>query len=201
MAEQKLTARQEKLVLNIFNGMSQHDAYIQAGYSRKQSPATIDRNACALLKNNKVLTRLAELREEARLPDVVSFGERQRVLTEITRARMTDFMTCGADGTWMHDIGGETLNTAALKRVDTTTMPYGDKKDDLSVILTKVELISPIEAIKELNKMDGVYTPDPLVNNDNRTFNIVVMNEEQKGLVKRLIDGERTNRPESNKSI
>ena len=201
MAEQKLTTRQENFVLNIFNGMSQYEAFLKAGYSGKSSRAVIDVNASKLSKKTKIVLSLAELRKEAKLPDVASFGERQRVLTEITRARMTDFMTCGADGTWMHDIGEETLNTAALKRVDTTTMPYGDKKDDLSVILTKVELINPIEAIKELNKMDGVYAPDPLVNNDNRTFNIVVMNEEQKGLVKRLIDGERTNRPESNKSI
>jgi len=174
MAERKLTQKQERLVINLFNGMSQHDAYLQAGYSSNQSSATIDRHACALLKNDKIKTRLKELREEARLPDVASFEERQKVLTEITRARMTDFMTCGADGTWYHDIGEETLNTAALKRVDSTTMPFATggapkSKDDppspeMAVILTKVELISPIEAIKELNKMDGSYAPEKHVN-------------------------------------
>jgi len=174
MAERKLTQKQERLVINLFNGMSQHDAYLQAGYSSNQSSATIDRHACALSKNDKIMTRLKELREEARLPDVASFEERQKVLTEITRARMTDFMFCSADGVYYHDIGKDTMNKAAIKGMQTTTMPFATggaprNKDEapaaeLAIILTKVELISPIEAIKELNKMDGSYAPEKHVN-------------------------------------
>jgi len=172
MAERKLTQKQENFVLNLFNGMSQYESFLKAGYANNKDRAIIDKNACVLAKKGNILVRLAKLREEARLPDVASFEERQKVLTEITRARMTDFMTCSADGVWMHNIGEETLNTAALKRVDTTTMPFvssGMPKENSdgqteSVILTKVELINPIEAIKELNKMDGSYAPEKTVN-------------------------------------
>jgi len=71
-------------------------------------------------------------------------------------------------------------------------MPFGSKEDNLSVILTKVELQNPIQAIAELNKMEHVYEPDGAVNNDNRVINVIVANEKSKELAQRLIDGERT---------
>ena len=168
----KLTHKQEQFTLNLLAGMSQRDAYIKAGYSKKQPISVIDSNACVLAKSSKVLARQAELNKKVESNKVAGVEERKSILTEIARARQTDFMTCSADGVWMHDIGPETINKAGLKQIQTTTMPFGskkkvnkddgdgDKEDDLFVILTKVELINPIQAIAELNKMEGAYAPE-----------------------------------------
>jgi len=56
-----LTQKQESFTLNIYKGLSERQAYIEAGYSTNQLPATLDRNANKLANNNKILTRLAEL--------------------------------------------------------------------------------------------------------------------------------------------
>jgi len=155
-----LTPKQEKFVRNLFEGMSQREAYINAGYSSKSSPAILDIRACEAAKASKVLVRLEELRKKAEDKSVASVLERKQVLTEIIRARHTDFMTCSADGVWFHDIGPEKLNLAALKQIQTTTMPFGDKESPDKVLLTKVELNDPIRAIAELNKMGGDYAPE-----------------------------------------
>ena len=154
-----LKKKQETLTQSLFKGMSQRDAYIEAGYSPNQLPATIDRHACELAKTDKILARYEELRQKVEDASVATVLERKQVLTEIARARQTDFMTCSADGVWMHDIGQETMNKAALKQIQTTTEPFGEKDDNLKIILTKVELYDPIKAIAELNKMDGAYAP------------------------------------------
>jgi len=156
----KLTRRQEQFTLNLMAGMSQYEAYVKAGYSAKLTRATIDVNACRLAKNTKILLRQAELNQKVEANKVAGVEERKSILTEIARARQTDFMTCSADGVWMHDIGPETINKAGLKQIQTTTMPFGSKEDNLSVILTKVELTNPIQAIAELNRMEGAYAPE-----------------------------------------
>jgi len=156
----KLTRRQEQFTLNLLAGMTQRDAYIKAGYSKKQPISVIDSNACVLAKSSKVIARQAELNKKVEANKVAGVEERKSILTEIARARQTDFMTCSADGVWMHDIGPETINKAGLKQIQTTTMPFGSKEDNLSVILTKVELTNPIQAIAELNRMEGAYAPE-----------------------------------------
>ncbi|WPC07999.1 terminase small subunit [Globicatella sp. PHS-GS-PNBC-21-1553] len=61
----KLTAKQEKFVQGLISGLSQRQAYIEAGYATKgKSNTTIDANASRLFKNSKVLTRYDELMEE-----------------------------------------------------------------------------------------------------------------------------------------
>ncbi len=154
-----LKQKQETFTQNLFKGMSQRDAYTAAGYSSNQLPATLDRHAYDLAKNGKILARLEELRQKVEDASVATVLERQQVLTEIVRARQTDYMICSADGVWMHDIGQDTINKAALKQIQTTTMPFGEKEDNYKIILTKVELHDSIKAIAELNKMDGAYAP------------------------------------------
>ncbi|HCQ2118355.1 TPA: terminase [Staphylococcus aureus] len=61
----KLTPKQEKFVLGLIEGKSQRKAYIDAGYSTKgKSESYIDMQASAVAKNNKVLIRYEELRQE-----------------------------------------------------------------------------------------------------------------------------------------
>ena len=60
-----LTTKQEKYVQGLVAGLSQSEAYKQAGYATEgKSDNTIDANASRLFKNSKVLTRYNELIEE-----------------------------------------------------------------------------------------------------------------------------------------
>lgn len=164
----RLTKKQEGFVLDIFSGMSQHDAYVKNYNASRMSPAVIDVKACELAKNGKITVRLAELREKAQNDKIASVKERKEILSEIARARQSDFMICSADGVWMHDVGNETMNTHAIKQIQTTSMPFGGNDSPLKILLTKVELHNPIDAIKELNKMDGVYSDSTQINISNR---------------------------------
>ena len=58
----KLTAKQEKFCQSMADGMNQSDAYRAAYSAGGMKPETVQRNACALLKDNKVSTRVGELR-------------------------------------------------------------------------------------------------------------------------------------------
>ncbi|HDJ7192210.1 TPA: terminase small subunit [Staphylococcus aureus] len=61
----KLTPKQEKFVLGLIEGKSQRKAYIDAGYSTEgKSESYIDMQASTVAKNNKVLIRYEELRQE-----------------------------------------------------------------------------------------------------------------------------------------
>lgn len=59
-----LTDKQEKFARCLFEGMTQTDAYKAAGYSQEQAITAIYTNASILASNEKIIRRLAELREE-----------------------------------------------------------------------------------------------------------------------------------------
>ena len=184
----KLTQKQENFCLNILQGMSQREAYIKAGYSSKQSLVTIDRNACGLLKNNKVLTRLEELRQKTQNDKIASVTERKEILSEIARANMTNFVEVGQDGAWFN-IDNTNLNSRAIQSVQSKTVLGKEGADD--AVFIRVNLHNPIDAIKELNKMDGVYADNTMVvNNDNRSVNIIVQGEKGKKITEALMGGE-----------
>lgn len=61
----KLTSKQELYVQGLVSGLSQREAYKQAGYSvNRKNENSIDRDASVLLKNPKVYQRYTELMEE-----------------------------------------------------------------------------------------------------------------------------------------
>lgn len=61
----KLTAKREKFVQNLVEGMSQRKAYAEAGYKvDKMADKTIDSEASRLLKNPNVSRRYRELLQE-----------------------------------------------------------------------------------------------------------------------------------------
>ena len=183
----KLTQKQENFCLNVFQGMSQREAYIQS-YKPNYAITTIDANASRLASNEKVLKRLTELREKAQNSKIASVIERKEILSEIARAKITDYQESGMDGGWIN-IGKESPNTASISEIVSTTK-YDDNGANPTLI-TRVRLHNPIEAIKELNKMDGVYSDNTtVVNNDNRSINIIVQGEKGKKITEALMGGE-----------
>ena len=183
----KLTQIQENFCLNILQGMSQREAYIQS-YKPNYAITTIDANASRLASNEKVLKRLTELREKAQNSKIASVIERKEILSEIARASMTNYVEVGQDGAWFN-IDNTNLNNRAISSVQSKTVVGKDGADD--AVFIRVNLRDPIEAIKELNKMDGVYAENTtVVNNDNRSINIIVQSEKGKKITESLMSGE-----------
>jgi phage terminase small subunit len=80
-----LTAKQETFALCLFRGMSNREAWKQAGYSMRGQENTIDAHASRLTINDKVAARLKELRQQVADPTIATVVERKQRLTKIVR--------------------------------------------------------------------------------------------------------------------
>jgi phage terminase small subunit len=78
-----LTPKQETFVQKIIEGMSQADAYRSAYSCNNMSDKTVWESASTLMKNPKVTTRLAELRNELAKPSIKTAQERMEWLTQL----------------------------------------------------------------------------------------------------------------------
>lgn len=182
MSYERLTQKQEKFAQNLFSGMTQREAWIQAGYSHNYSLAGVDSHACNLANTVKIQSRIEELNNQAASDRVMSVQERKERLSEISRARLTDFVEAGADGSYIN-VGLESCNSAAIQAVESTTK-YDDDGSGAAVI-TKLKLHDPVKAIAELNKMEHIYSEGERINQDTRIINIIVGDTE----AKRMIEG------------
>jgi len=79
---EKLTQRQEKFTRLIFQGVSQYDAYKQAGY-KITARSTIDAAASRLANNVKILARLDQFNERVDKKAIYTVEQRKQRLTEI----------------------------------------------------------------------------------------------------------------------
>ena len=131
------------------------ECYIKAGYAARGNAA--GSAASRLLKNVKFSARLDYLREQqATLLATLNVADNLEccmVLTEIIRARHTDFLTMSADGE-------ETLNTAGLKKVKTSCITLGKGKETSQKQFDEIELTDKISAIKCLANIMGFKKAD-----------------------------------------
>lgn len=172
MKGDKLTAKQDRFARNIFLGMSQRAAWIDAGYSSKYAVARIDSHACVLAASGKVKERLSELQAAEDTKAVMTVQERKKRLSEIGRGRVVDFII---DGKIKVD---KTIpNVGAVESVKNKTQKVND------VILsedTELKLLNPIAAIQELNKMEHVYETGTTVVNQIQITEVVMVRPEVK---------------------
>lgn len=82
-----LTAKQEKFVQNIIKGMSQADAYRNSYDAKNMSDKTIHEKASKLMSEDKVRTRLAELREKMSDKSIMTAKERLKWLTDLVNSQ------------------------------------------------------------------------------------------------------------------
>lgn len=186
----KLTQKQETFCLKYFELGNASEAARIALYSPKTAGVIGREN---LLKP-QIQERLKELRLKVEDASVATVLERKQILTEIARGNLMDYQEVGADGGYL-SIGKESPNTRAISEITTRT-------DELQSVVTKIKLHSPTQAIDLLNKMDKIYSDVSLVNQDNRTINIIVMDQRTKDLMARvhertgkLIEGEVIDEP------
>ena len=77
-----LTAKQEKFVQGIIEGMSQADAYRSAYSTKNMTDKSVWELASRLMNDVKVSSRLNELREQIATPKIMSASRRAERLTE-----------------------------------------------------------------------------------------------------------------------
>lgn len=82
-----LTAKQEAFCQNIIQGMSQADAYRSAYDAKKMSDKTIHERASVLASQDKVKTRLTELRDKLANEKIMTAQERLQWLTELIKSQ------------------------------------------------------------------------------------------------------------------
>lgn len=155
-----LTTKQETFCLKYLELPTATAAMIAAGYSPKYA----HNNTPEVLHHPLVKARIKELRQKMEDATVMNGLERRQRLSEIGRARLTDFMVLGEDGSWVN-LGPETKLTGAIQEIHSRT-EYDDKGASPTVH-TSVKLHNPIQAIDLLNKMDKIYSDNPPTNINN----------------------------------
>jgi len=139
--------KQEHFCLEYFKSGNAAAAATLAGYSVR----SIRSIASELLKKPNIQKRLNELRQKAERDSIMSATERKQRLSEIGRAKIPDFV--GEDGI---KVDKNSPNAGAVAEVTTRTRLF--RKTGEAVNITSFKLHSPIQAISELNKMEGIYS-------------------------------------------
>ena len=111
--------------------------------------------------------------------------ERKQRLSEVARARLTDFMELGPDGSWVN-IGQETPQGGAVQEIHSSTKYNEDGAEP--TVHTSVKLHDPMKAIDILNRMDKIYT-DGAQYIDNRKIEVYELTDEQLSIIARKAIG------------
>jgi len=185
-----LSRKQELFCLEYIQSGNASLSILKAGYNTKNPDVLGAEN----LGKPSIQARLASLKTSLtrKMGDpeenaVASVAERQKRLTEYIRANLVDFME-GDDPRLDKSIP----NHGAVSEYSVRF--FTDKDGELHTT-KKIKLLDPIAAISELNKMERVYD-DRRGDNVTVNYNIIVASKEGEGLLKRVIEGERTERKE-----
>lgn len=176
--KKRLTQKQETFCLKYFELGNATEAALIAGYS----PKYCANNTPKLLNNTKVQTRIQELRQRVEDASVMDVRERQQRLTEIARAKLTDFMELGLDGSWVN-LGQETPQGGAIQEIHSRT--HYDENGANPTVHTSVKLHDPMKAIDLLNRMDKIYSETSVVV-DNRKIEIYDAKGKLTGIIDRI---------------
>lgn len=93
-----LTAKQEKFVQGIIDGMSQADAYRSAYDTSRMSDKTVYEKASRMAADDKIRARLQDLRDNMIAPSIMSAQERLEYLTRVVKGIEKEEVTEYDDG-------------------------------------------------------------------------------------------------------
>jgi len=148
--------RHELFAQNVAKGMSHADAYRGSGYKAKGHAVYV--RASALVRKSEVDARIDELAKKAEDKAIMTIAERKRVLSEMGRGKLQDYLAAGEDDDAAHiNLGPDSPNPAAVQEVTLLTKRNEDGQGWTTT--SKIKLHDPVKAIGELNKMDGAYAP------------------------------------------
>lgn len=92
-----LTAKQEKFVRNLIQGMSQREAYKNSYDAENMSDKVIDNEASLLFNSHEISMRYKELQERLDKHTIMTAQERLEYLTEIIQGLQLDNNDAPAD--------------------------------------------------------------------------------------------------------
>lgn len=149
--------RDEKFCQLIASGTGQYDAYLQIfSKARKWTRGTVDTKAWELRNRSEISERIRDLQEEAAERTVCTIAERRKILSEIARGNVVDYVVAGPAGGYV-EVSKDSPNTRALKSLKCRTVTTGEGDGKRDAIITEVSVRDPHEAIDILNRMDRVY--------------------------------------------
>ncbi len=179
--------RWEAFVLAYYGDANASEAAKIAGYSPKAARAIASR----LLTKANIVERLRELQEAAASAKIMSTIERKERLSEIARARMSDFVSVGESGSARFNVTPESLHCGGVASATTRTVVGRDDNPDID--FTTISLHDPVKAIAELNKMENIGRNDaPNVNIQNNSMVIQVVSEQAKAMLADVLAGKGT---------
>lgn len=146
-------SRHERFAVNVFKGMSQKDAALEAGYKPSRARYTGYR----LATYGYIFDRIQELHKQVATDAIMTLREIMERLTEIGRARLTDYVTCGPDRDLIN-VGPESPNTGALQEI--TSRTEYDKDGAGVAVINKLKLHNPMTAMDMLSKLRSDYPPN-----------------------------------------
>ena len=119
-----LTAKQEKFVRNLIEGMTQREAYKKSYNASNMADKTIDEKACLLFADEKVRARFKELQDELAKASIMSVTERLQFLSRVVKEEEKETIML-----WKGD--GETIERPAdlntkIKAIDTMNKMTGE---------------------------------------------------------------------------
>lgn len=112
-----LTAKQEKFVRNLIQGMSQREAYKNSYNAENMTDKSIDEEACRLFKDTKISARYQELIDKAATAAIMTAQERLEYLTGIVYGTEREHILDIVNGEEIESERQADLNTK-LKAVD-----------------------------------------------------------------------------------
>lgn len=131
MKEEKLTARQERFVQNIVNGMTQRQAYKAAFRVVKMKDEVVDVRACELFKKSKIQVRYQELMAKLEDESIMTAKERMIWLSEVIKGIQTEKEAIFTDDDVIVKDVEANLSTK-IKAMDTLNKMTGEYKTILS---------------------------------------------------------------------
>lgn len=121
-----LTAKQEKFVRNLIEGMSQREAYKNSYDAENMTDKTIDEESCRLFNDCKINARYREMQDEIAKASILTATQRAVLLSDIARDKeeKTDSKIRAIDT--LNKMTGE-----YVQKID-ATVTYEDRLKELS---------------------------------------------------------------------
>lgn len=120
-----LTAKQEKFVRNLIQGMSQREAYKKSYNAENMTDKSVDEAACKLFSDTKIKSRYNELIEKAAVAAVMTAQERLEYLTGIVYGTEQEQVKTLVEGVEIEFERPADLNTR-MKAIDIMNKMQGE---------------------------------------------------------------------------
>lgn len=154
----QLTALQQRVATNVLAGMSQRAAYMHSG-GKAESDTSADTSASEIMNNPKVKAFVDAMKEAAVSEAIMTRKEALEKLSVLARTDLKDLVDFGEYDIGVDELTGHPVIQASWK-IKPQALQDPRKMAAISELTAgkegiKIKTHSPLEAIKQLSKMQG----------------------------------------------